>query len=94
MKKPPLPSRKAVKTVAKIVVANSVKGVLATAIATNVPVESKSDKVKLFIGTYAIGGMVAEASKTHIGNQIDSAAEIVDEVKKQYADYKAKPNNK
>lgn len=91
MQKPKLPKRSTVKFVAKAVAATSVKMVIATAIAQTVPVESKQDKAKLFVGTYVIGGMVAEAGKTHIGNQVDSAYDTVETIKKMIADSKETP---
>lgn len=73
------------KYVTKIVVGTSVKMVIATAITSYIPTESKTDKVKVFVGTMVLSHMVADATKTWTDTKMDALAESYHDVKNKIA---------
>lgn len=68
------------KGVAKFVVASSVRFVVTATITALVPVDSKTDKVKLFVGSYVIASIVADKAKSYISDEIDDITETVTEI--------------
>ena len=64
------------KLVARVVVSFSVKAVIATAIASVVPTETKTDKVKVVVATFVLSNLVADAAKTWTNDHIDDLVEV------------------
>lgn len=71
---------------AKFVVASSVRFVIVSTVTTLVPAESKTDKVRLIVGSYVIASMVADKAKSYISDEIDEFLELKDEFKKAEAE--------
>lgn len=78
------------KSVARFVVGNSVKFAVTSSLMTLVPTETKTEKVKLLIASYALSGLVAEKAKSYITDDIDEKIEFLrdvrDELKKLKTD--------
>lgn len=71
------------KSVAKAIVSHSVRFAVAGALSSFVPVESRKDKVRLAIASYAISGVVSEKAKEYISDSIDEKIEFVVKVRAQ-----------
>lgn len=69
------------KTGVKLVVGKSVNFVVATAITRYIPVESKTEQVQLFIGSYAIAGVVSTLATDYVGGKVDDIVESVTKIK-------------
>lgn len=79
----PEPKKKLItpRGVVRFMVGNVTHYVVAAAITTLVPAESKTDKVRLAVGAYIVGEMVAAKARDYISHEIDEILETVREVK-------------
>ncbi len=82
----PTPKFKLTKMVAahgvvRLVASTSVKLVIGTAIAQFVPTETKVQKAKVVVGTYIISGMVQDAAKTYVSNELNDLVEMASVIK-------------
>lgn len=85
----PLIARK----VGRFVVRSSVRFVVSSAVATLVPTpETKRDKVRLFIGTYAISGMVAKHAQDFIDTKFDEWKQDIVEIRIEMKKFEDKRN--
>lgn len=62
--------------VAKFVVGHSVRFVVSSAITSLVPADTKVDKTRLFIGSYALCGVISEKTTEWFDKEIDEYIEI------------------
>jgi hypothetical protein len=69
------------KIIAGFVASTSVKMVVATAISTYVPTETKTQKAKVAVGTYVLSGIVASRAKQFAHDEIDDLIESFEAVK-------------
>lgn len=65
-----------VKSVATVASSLAVGKVTHDVIANNVSVDSTEDKIKVAVGTFVIGGMIAQAASHHVHASIDDMAKI------------------
>lgn len=64
--------------VAKFVVASSIRFVVTSTLTALVPVDSKTEKVKLAVGSFVLSELLAEAAKNYIDGEIDDLTEVMD----------------
>lgn len=74
------------KTITKFVVGRSVGVIVGTIIKNNFPVESKTQKVQLFVGAYVLGAMVGEGAAMYAEHKIDRMADWWTKVKDEMND--------
>lgn len=65
-----------VKGAARFVVGSSIRFVVSGAIASVVPVESRKDKVRVAVASYALSGLITEQAKDYVCNEIDDKIEF------------------
>lgn len=71
------------KTVTKFVVARCVGMVVATIVKNSIPVDTRTEKVQVFIGAHVLGAMVGEIASVYTNHKIDQMAEWLTEAKEQ-----------
>lgn len=72
--------------VTQFAVGTSVKLVVSTAIASLVPTETKTQKVKVAIGSYVISSMVVNQAKAHSAEKFNKLTKAASALKKQFKD--------
>lgn len=72
---------KTAKTITKAVVHHCVAGTIITAIHTLVPTETPAQKVKLYVGAWVVGGVVAERGDDYIEKTITELTDAFEELK-------------
>lgn len=75
---------KTVKAVVNTVVGASVGFVVQTLIEASIKPQNTRDKVKLAVGSYVIGAMVADVAKSWTAKKIDGAAKTINDMKAAY----------
>lgn len=71
----------------------SVRFVVTTTIVNLVPVDSKTDKVKVVIGSYMIASVVCDKTNDKLHEHIASTRTFISEVKKASAELKSSREN-
>lgn len=71
------------KFVVSNVVAGSVSFCVSSIIQQNVAVEKPADKAKLYVGSLALGAMVADKAKEYTDNSIDAIVQAWNEIKEK-----------
>lgn len=74
-------TRAGIKTVARFVVARSVSTTISMLVHQNASPETKLEIASIHVGAFVIGEMVGEAAKPYVDNQIDEAANLLDQMK-------------
>lgn len=81
---------KIAKAVARFVVKHSVSTTIATVIAQSVEVEKKNQKVQIFIGSYVLGMMAADAGWNRVEQQIANTTYVIQKVRSSLEEEQAK----
>ena len=71
------------KKIVRFVVGASVRFVIATAITQLVPADSRTQKVKLIIGSYVIASIVGDKAQDYIDGEYDELSEIISDLKSE-----------
>lgn len=71
------------KKIVRLVVGVSVRFVIATAITQLVPADSRTQKVKLIIGSYVIASIVADKAQDYIDGEYDDLSETLSDLKSE-----------
>lgn len=75
-----------VKSVVNTIVGASVGFVVQTLIETTIQPKNSRDRVKLWVGSYVIGAMVADAANSWTSKKVDAVFKTASEVKKAWND--------
>lgn len=78
-------ARKVTKFVAGLIIGHCASAVAKTAI-RNVVFEdpSKTERLKLDLGCYAIGGVVATAAKQHVSEDVDAVFDVIEQARRGF----------
>lgn len=69
-----------IESLAKAVVGHSIRFAVSGALATVVPVDSRKDKIRLAVASYAISGLVADKAKERVSEKIDEKIDFAKKV--------------
>ena len=76
-----LDARTLARGLVKAVVRHSVSAVAVTAVHTYVPAFDRKQKFQLYVGAYAMGGLVADSAAERMGRKFDEYTESVKEIR-------------
>lgn len=76
--------------IVRFVVKHCIATTVGTVIAQNVTVEKKNQKVQIFVGSYVLGMMAADAGWNRVSRQIHETTETIEKIREALDQEKAK----